>query len=123
LLDINSAQTEKELAEELGVTQQAIFVYIQWERFRRKADGFRMNGPKRTKIGGVTLHSLCFQNSEKKIFCTKSLQAMKSGFFMIILNVENHGLTLINRRHPRQEDFALYLGLERCVVLRVVTTG
>jgi len=28
LLDINSAQTEKELAEQLGVTQQAIFVRL-----------------------------------------------------------------------------------------------
>jgi len=43
LLDINSAQTEKELAEQLGVTQQ--------------------------EIDDVTLHSLCFQSSGKKIFC------------------------------------------------------
>ena len=36
LLDINSTQTEKELAEQLGVTQQAIpYDYIRWERFRR----------------------------------------------------------------------------------------
>jgi len=61
-----------------------------------------MNYPKTTKIDSVTLHSLCFQISEKKIFCTKSLQAMKSGFFMITLNVENHGLTLVNFRHRRQ---------------------
>ncbi|KAL6255654.1 hypothetical protein P5V15_012901 [Pogonomyrmex californicus] len=96
LLDINSAQTEKKLAEQLGVTQPFPYVYIRWERFRRKADGFRMNCPKTTKIVGVILHSLCFQSSGKKIFCTKSLQTMKSGFFMIILNVENHGLTLVN---------------------------
>jgi len=73
LLDINSAQTEKELAEQLGVTRQAISVYIRWERFRRKADRFRMNCPKTTKIDGVTLHSLCFQSSGKMIFCIKSL--------------------------------------------------
>jgi len=49
---------------------------------------------------------------------------------MITLNVENHGLTLVNLQHrrqspnPHQEGFTLYLvGLERCVVLRVVTTG
>jgi len=38
----------------------------------------------------------------KKAFCAKSLHAMKSGFFMITLNVENHGLTLINLRHRHQ---------------------
>ncbi|KAL6252112.1 hypothetical protein P5V15_002481 [Pogonomyrmex californicus] len=107
LLDINSAQTEKELAEQLGVTQQTIsYVYIRWERFRRNADGFRMNCPKTTKIVGVTLHSLCFQSSGKKIFCTKSFQAMKNGFFMITLNVENHGLTLVNLRHRRQSPIS-----------------
>jgi len=26
-------------------------------------------------------------------------------------------------QYPCQEGFALYLGLERCVVIRVVTTG
>jgi len=56
LLDINSAQTEKEVAEQLGITQQAISVYIRWERFRRKTDVFRMNCPKTTKIDGMTLH-------------------------------------------------------------------
>ncbi|KAL6258144.1 hypothetical protein P5V15_010066 [Pogonomyrmex californicus] len=106
LLDINSAQTEKELAEQLGVTQPFPYVYIRWERFRRKADGFRMNCSKTTKIVGVTLHSLCFQSSGKKIFCTKSLQAMKNGFFMITLNVENHGLTLVNLRHRRQSPIS-----------------
>jgi len=53
-----------------------------------------MNCPKTTKIDSVALHSLYFQSSGKKIFCTKSLQAMKSGFFMITQNVKNHGLTL-----------------------------
>ncbi|KAL6254023.1 hypothetical protein P5V15_015879 [Pogonomyrmex californicus] len=105
LLDINSAQTEKELAEQLG-SKSFPYVYIRWERFRRKADGFRMNCPKTTKIVDVTLHSLCFQSSGKKIFCTKSLQMMKSEFFMITLNVENHGLTLVNLRHRRQSPIS-----------------
>ncbi|KAL6265860.1 hypothetical protein P5V15_002684 [Pogonomyrmex californicus] len=100
LLDINSAQTEKELAEQLGVTQQIISIRLHtMEKVQKEGKWFRMNCPKTTKIVGVTLHSLCFQSSGKKIFCTKSLQAMKSGFFMITLNVENHGLTLFNLRH------------------------
>jgi len=71
LLDKNFAQTEKELAEQLGVTQKAISVRLY--TMGRKADGFRMNCPKTTELDGMTLHSLCFQSSGKKIFCTKSL--------------------------------------------------
>jgi len=70
------------------------YVCICWERFRRKVDESRMNCAKIRKIYGVTLHPLGFQSSGKKIFYTKSLQAMKSGFFIITLNIENHGLTL-----------------------------
>jgi len=66
LLDINSIKTEKEVVEQLGITQQAISV--PWERFRKKANGFRMNCPKTTKIGSVILHSLCFQSFGKKDF-------------------------------------------------------
>ncbi|KAL6265870.1 hypothetical protein P5V15_002694 [Pogonomyrmex californicus] len=50
--------------------------------------------------------ALTLQSSGKKIFCTKLLQAMKSGFFMITLNVENHGLTLVNLRHRRQSPIS-----------------
>jgi len=70
----------------------------------------------------------------KKDFLIKSLQAMKRGFFMVTLNIENHDDQSSSwpwwtfdidakAQYPRQEShFALYLvGLERCVVLRVVT--
>jgi len=106
LLDINSAQTANKLAEQLVSSKLRSksfpYAYIRWERFRRKTDGFRMNCPKTTKIDSVTLHLLCFQNSGKKISFTKSLQAMKNGFFMITLNIENHELTLVNLQHGRQ---------------------
>ena len=79
-----------------------LYDYMQWERFRRKADGFRISFPKITKIDGVTPHSLCFQNSGKKIFYIKLLQVMKSGLFMIIPSVGNRRLTLISLRHRCQ---------------------
>ena len=43
LLDINSTQTEKELAEQFGVMQQAIFVRlhtIKIEFYKKKAQNF-----------------------------------------------------------------------------------
>ncbi|KAL6260857.1 hypothetical protein P5V15_008386 [Pogonomyrmex californicus] len=131
LLDINSAQTEKELAEQLGVTQQIISIRLHtMEKVQKEGKWvpheLSEDNKNRRRDTALTLLS----GSGKKIFCKKSLQAMKSGFFMITLNVENHGLTLVNLRYrakaqyPRQEGFALYLvGLERCVVLRVVTIG
>ncbi|KAL6265728.1 hypothetical protein P5V15_002532 [Pogonomyrmex californicus] len=73
--------------------------------------------------------ALTLLSSSKKIFCTKSLQAMKSGFFMITLNVKNHGLTLVNLRHRRQSPISTPRRLLciwwdwKGVVLRVVTTG
>ena len=42
LLDINSMQTEKELAEQLGVTQQAIFfrLFLKIEFYKKKLRTF-----------------------------------------------------------------------------------
>jgi len=65
LLDINSAQTEKELAEQLDITQQAISVRLHTMGKIQK-EGFRMNCRKTTKIDGVRLHSLCFQSPGKR---------------------------------------------------------
>jgi len=109
LLDIKQPETLRKLKRNLRNSfalrsKLFLYVYIQWERFRRKADEFRINCPKTTKIDGMRLHSLYFQSSGKKISCTKSLQAMKSGFFMITL--ENHGLTLVNLRHRRQNPIS-----------------
>jgi len=41
LLDINSAQTEKELAKQLGITQQAIFVRLHMMGKVQKEGRFR----------------------------------------------------------------------------------
>jgi len=110
---INSAQIEKELAEQLSVMQQVISVCLYtMERVQREGRWishklFEDNKNRR-------LHSLCFQSSGKKIFCIKSLQTMKSGFFIRNLNVENHGLTLINLRHRCQSP--IYMPRRFCSV-------
>jgi len=103
LPDINSAQTEKELAEQLGITQQAISVRLHTMRKVQK-EGRWISHELFEQKSTARLHSLCFQNFGKKIFCTKSLQTMKRGFFMITLNIENHGLTLVNLRHRHQSS-------------------
>jgi len=100
LLDINSAQTEKEFTEQLGVTQQAISVRLHTMGKIQKEGRWVVH--ELSEDNKNRLQSFCFQSSGKKIFCTKSLQAMKSGFFIITLNVENHGLTLVNLRHRHQ---------------------
>jgi len=108
LLDINSAQTEKELAEQFGVTQQAISLRLHTTgKVQKEGRCVPHELPEDNKIDGVTLHSLCIQSSRKKIFCTKSLQAIKSEFFMITLNVENHELTLVNLQHRRQSPISM----------------
>jgi len=72
-MERNSAQNEKELAEQLGVTQTiSVRLHMMGKVKKEGRCVRRMNYPKTTKIDGVTLHSLCFQNSGKKIFCTKS---------------------------------------------------
>jgi len=101
LLDINSAKTEKELAEQFDVTQQAISVHLHTMGKIQKECRWvshKFEDKNRRHDTAPTLLS----KFRKKIFYTKSLQAMKSGFFMITLNVENYGLTLINLGHQHQ---------------------
>jgi len=87
LLNINSAQTKKELAEQLGITQQAISVHLH--TMGKQKEGRWISNELSEDSENRRRH--CIQSSGKKIFCTKSLQPMKNGFFMITLNVENHG--------------------------------
>ena len=43
LLDEDDSQTQKQLAEQLSVSQQVPIAYERWERFRKSADGCHMN--------------------------------------------------------------------------------
>jgi len=83
------------------------YVYIRWERMVQKEGRWvphELSEDNKNRRRDTAL--TCFQSFGKKIFCTKLLQAMKSGFFMITLNVENHRLTLINFRHRRQSPIS-----------------
>jgi len=102
-LDINSAQIEKELAEQLKITQQAISVRLHIMGKIQKEGRWvphELSEDNKNRRHDTTL--TLFPKFREKTFCTKSLQAMKSVFFMITLNVENDGLTLVNLRHERQ---------------------
>jgi len=73
MLDTNSAQTEKELAEQLGVTQQAVSVCLYtMGKVQREGSWFRMNYPKTTKIDGVALTLL--SKFRKKNFLHKIIR-------------------------------------------------
>jgi len=108
LLDINSTQTEKELAEQLGVMQQAISILLRTmgkvqKEGRWVPHELSENNQNWRRDIALTLLS----KFRKKDFLHKIIQAIKSGFFMITLNVENHGLTLVNLRYRRESPISI----------------
>jgi len=128
LLDINSAQTEKELAEQLGVTQKAISV-------RSHTMG------KVQKEGRWVPHELSKNNKNERHDTAPTLLSKfrKKDFLHKIITGDEKwipydnpkcrkawvdpGQSLTSTPKPNiQDDFAL-IGLERCVVFRVVSTG
>jgi len=107
LLDINSAQTVKELAEQLGVMQQAISLRLHMMGKAHKESRHvphELSEDNKNRLRDTAL--ILLSQFRKKILCTKLLQAMESGFFMITLNVENHGLTLVNLRYRRRSPLS-----------------
>jgi len=111
--------------------QQAISVYLRWERFRRKAvtipHELSEDNKNRRRDAALTLLSKFW----KKDFLLHKI-ITGDGKLILYDNPKRRkswvepGSFDINAKaqYPRQEGFALYLmGLERCVVLRVVTTG
>jgi len=96
LLDIHSAQTKKELAEQLGVTQQAISVRLHMmgkisKEGRWVPHGLSEDNKNRQRDTALTLLS----KFRKYNFLHKVIIGDEK-FLMIILNVQNHGLTLVN---------------------------
>jgi len=128
LLDRNSAQTEKELAEQLGVMQQAISVRLHTME-------------KVQKEGRWVPHELFEDNKNRHRDTALTLLSKfrKKDFLHKIITGDEKWILYDNPKRRKswltgqpststpkpniQEDFALYLvGLERCIVLRVVTT-
>ena len=58
LLDINSTQTKKELAEQLGVTQQAISVRIKIEFYKKSSELFCTPNNKISSFNSLILGQL-----------------------------------------------------------------
>jgi len=107
MLDINFVQIEKELAEQLGVTQQAIFVCLQMmEKVQKEGKWIphelSEDNKNRLRDTALTLPS----KFRKKMFCTKLLHTMKTVFFIITLDVVNHGLILVNLQLRRQSPIS-----------------
>jgi len=97
------------------------YVYMQWEKFKRKADS-SINYPKTIKIDDI---QFSFKDLEKK-FSEQNHYRWWKGFFMIIRSVRNHRLTLVNLRYRYQssrQKVLLCIWLKKYVVLWVVTAG
>jgi len=126
LLDINSAQTEKELAEQLGVTQQAMSVCLH--TMGRKADGFRMNCPNNKNRWRDTALTL-LSKFRKKDFLYKIITGDDKRILYDNPKCRKSWVDLIKLRHRRQSPistprrFCSVFGGIGSVALRVVTTG
>jgi len=76
-------------------------VYMRLRMFTRKADVFRMNSgdnKNRRRYTVLTLHS----KFRKKDFLHKIITDHEKWIFYDNLNVENHGLILVNLQYQRQ---------------------
>jgi len=100
LLDINSKQTVKELAEQLGVTQQAISVHLHsMEKVQKEGRWVphELSEDNKNRRGDIALTLL--SKFRKKHFLYKIITGDEKWILLITLNVENHGLILENLEH------------------------
>ena len=89
LLDKDDSQTQKQLAEQLSVSQQAVSNRLRemgktgrWIRMSWTADRWR---------GAKTHVKFCLHDTKGSRFCIVSLVGMKSGFILRIPSAKNHG--------------------------------
>ena len=131
MLDVNSAQTEEELAEQLGVTQRAISVRLHAMEKVQK-DGrwvpHKLSEDNKNRRRDTALALL--SKFRKKYFLHKIITGDEKWIVYDNPNRRKSWVdpgqpsTLIPKPNIHAKSFALHLvGLERRIVLLVVTAG
>ena len=95
-LDEDNTQSQKMLAEQLGVKQPFPCGYMSWGRFKRSKNGCRMNWTTGRWNDAKTHAKFCLPDKKESRSCIGLWQAMKNGSIFRILNARNLGLILPN---------------------------
>jgi len=93
LLDEDDSQTQKQLAEQLSVSQQAVSNRLREMGKIQKVGRwvpYELNERQRWR-GAKTHAKFCSNDTEESHSCIVSLLRMKSGFFLRIPSAKNYG--------------------------------
>jgi len=108
LLDEDDTQSQKMLAEQLGVSQAAISMRLHaMGRFKRSENGCRLNWTIGRWSDAKTHAKFCLSDKKESRSCVGLWQAMKSESIFRILNARNLGLIPPNHQHLPQDQIAL----------------
>jgi len=92
LLDENDSQTQKQLAEQLSVSQQAVSNLLQeMGKIQKVGRWVPHELNKRQMKRCKNTCEILFERTEESHSCIVSLLGTKSGFFLRIPSVKNHG--------------------------------
>jgi len=102
---LDDIQSQKMLAEQLGVSQAAISMRLHaMGKFKRSENGCRMNWKVGRWSDAKTHAQFCLPDKKESRSCIGLWQAMKSGSIFRILNARNLGL--IPPNHLPQDQIA-----------------
>lgn len=79
-------------------------IYKQWERFKRKKNGFYISQVEKNIENRKNTTKFCFDNPKESRFCIELLLALKNGFISIITNRKHHEWIRINHQHRQQNN-------------------
>jgi len=91
LLDEDDSQTQKQFAEQLSVSQQAVSNRRREMGKIQKVDRWVPHELNERQRGAKTHVKFCSNDTEESHSCIVSLLGMKSGFFLRIPGAKNHG--------------------------------
>jgi len=92
LLDEDDSQTQKQLAEQLSVSQQAVSNRLrEMGKIQKTGRWYRMSWTAGRWRGAKTHVKFCLHDTKGSRFCIVSLVGMKSGFILRIPSAKNHG--------------------------------